>query len=96
MQKNTHTQKPGAPADKSAKNPFGKRTTRENAHAVYQDGLFTTYVLKLYRAPAKNRLDPYARAFCCVVGPHTGPAGDLGDSYIRDISGQLISGTDIR
>lgn len=79
------------------KNPYGKTVTKDNAYAVYSDGRgWTWYVLKMYQTPEKAAGNPYARAFCLVTSPMTGTSGDMGDTYLRDIGGDLVSGVDLR
>jgi hypothetical protein len=85
---------------KKAKNPFGKTVPKEKAYAVYGNDPrlpgWTWYVLKTYQSPEKAATNPYARAFCLVTSPMTGPSGDMGDTYLNDIGGSLISGVDVR
>jgi hypothetical protein len=80
------------------KNPYGKTVKRENAYAVYQDKIngWTWYVLKMYQGLEAAKKNPYARAFCCVTSPIVGERGELGDTYLNDIGGQLIAGVDVR
>lgn len=70
-----------------------KTATREAPHAVFTQGEWTWSVLKV-NSPAKGLLDPYASWFCIVVTPFTGPGGDMGDTYIADVSGTLQSCTE--
>ena len=67
------------------KNLQGKTVKPENAYQVYRMGDWTWYILKHYNSPEAEARDPYARVFCLVVTPLTGPAGDLGDVYLKDI-----------
>lgn len=78
-----------------AKNPYGKTVTKDKAHAVYRQGTWTWYVLKTYQTPENAAKNNNATAFCLVVTPYTGPHGDMGDTYLNDIEGELISGNDI-
>jgi hypothetical protein len=82
------------------KNPYGKMVRPENAYAVYGNDPrlpgWEWRILKTYQTPKKAEENKYARAFCLVTSPMTGPSGDLGDTYLSDIGGELISGTDIR
>ena len=69
----------------ATKNPYAKTVAKpykDNAYEVWSNGTFTTYVLKSYQV---DNTKPYARAFCLVISPMTGPSGDLGDTYWSDI-----------
>lgn len=79
-----------------AKNPFGKTVKRDQAYAVYSNGSWTWYVLKLYKSPEASLKDPYSRAFTLVTSPFTGSSGELGDTYVREIGGMLVEGVDVR
>jgi hypothetical protein len=65
------------------RNTWTKTRKREQAYYVAREGDWTWYVLKVWSDPHK----PYARAFCVVVTPMTGPLGDMGDVYCADIPG---------
>jgi hypothetical protein len=65
------------------KNLWSKTVKQANAYYVVDQRGWTTYVLKVWGDPRK----PYARAFCLVITPMTGPGGDLGDVYAADIPG---------
>lgn len=66
------------------KNLWGKTVKPDHAYFTVAEGSnWTTRVLKVYGDPRK----PFARAFCLVVTPMTGPRGDLGDVYAADIPG---------
>jgi len=71
------------------KNLCGKTVTREHAYEVWAtaDGSWTWYVLKKYKAPEAEANDPYARWFCLVTSPIVGESGELGDVYVREITG---------
>lgn len=69
-----------------AKNLCGKTRSADQPYEVWQHGSWTWKVLKKYKAPEAEAKDPYARWFCQVVTPMTGPRGDLGDVYVRDIT----------
>ena len=68
-----------------AKNECAKTVDKDHAYEVWQAGDWTWYVLKKYQAPEKEASNQYARWFCLVVTPMTGPRGDMGDTYVRDI-----------
>ena len=82
------------------KNPFGKTVKRENAYAVYGNDPrlqgWTWYVLKMNQSPEKAAKNKFATAFCLVTSPMTGSMGDMGDTYLSNIGGTLISGQDVR
>jgi len=82
------------------KNPYGKTVKREDAYAVYGNDPrmpgWTWYVLKMYQTPEKAHDNKYARAFCLVTSPIVGERGEMGDTYLSDIGGILIRGTDVR
>ena len=78
-----------------AKNTMGKTVKIEDAYAVYAGGGWTWHVLKVNQAPGSKK-GKYASAFCYVTSPFTGGSGDYGDTYIADIGGTLIKGTDIK
>jgi hypothetical protein len=46
-------------------------------------------VLKAYKADPSG--DLYARVFVFVTSPMTGPSGDLGDSYVREIGRRIVA-----
>lgn len=60
--------------------PVAKAET--DAYEVWQSGQWTWYVLKKWQADDHK---PFARWFCKVVTPMTGPNGDLGDVYAADV-----------
>lgn len=79
------------------KNPYGKTRPNSLPYAVYvQDlrgvGEWRTSILKLNQSPEKAAQNPYASAFCVVVTPYTGPSGDMGDTYLKDIPGHFVPG----
>lgn len=64
------------------KNECAKTRPDNDPYEIWQHGDWTWYVLKKWQA---NDDKPYARWFCKVVTPMTGPSGDLGDVYVSDI-----------
>lgn len=79
-------------------NPYAKSRKSENPYAVYGDPRLPGWewrVLKLWQGPNATRNDKYARAFCLVTSPMTGPGGDMGDTYCREVGPILISGEDV-
>lgn len=86
----------------ASKNPYSKSINPDkaetDAYAVYFDEAtgFTTYILKMYQSPEAAAKNPMARAFTKVTSPFTGKYGDLGDTYLSQIRGKLIKGTDLR
>ena len=84
--------------DMATKNLYGKTRGRTEPYAVYRDSRLPGWewrILKMYQAPEKARLNPYARAFCLVTSPYTGSHGDMGDTYLSDIGREFVSGEDI-
>lgn len=74
----------------ATKNPYGKTVDKAHAYFTLTDpnmSGWTWYVLKVNQSPAKALQNPYASAFCLVISPHTGPSGDMGDTYINEIPG---------
>lgn len=69
------------------KNPWGKMRPKDKPYVTLADYrcAFTYHVMKCWSDPRK----PYARAFCWVVSPDTGPSGDMGDCYAKDIPGLI-------
>jgi len=61
------------------------KKAESSAYLTVRSGDWTYYVLKAYQARAAEKTNLYARWFCKVVTPMTGPSGDLGDTYISDI-----------
>ncbi len=78
-------------------NPYGKSKTKENPYAVYKDEAsgWTWRILKLNQRPDMAAKNPSATAFCDVSSPYTHGSSDIGDTYLNDIGGQFVSGTDI-
>ena len=67
---------------KRTANPCLKERKVGNPYEVWVSGDWTWNVLKKWQADDNK---PYARWFCHVVTPMTGPSGDLGDVYVQDI-----------
>lgn len=78
-------------------NPYGKTRKQSEPYATYRDEAtgWTWKILKLNQAPANATKNVYASAFCAVSSPFTFGGSDLGDTYLNDIGGTLIQGTDI-
>lgn len=66
------------------KNLCGKTRPVSDPYEVWVAGSWTWNVLKKWQGDDDK---PYARWFCQVVTPMTGPSGDLGDCYVADIKG---------
>lgn len=64
------------------KNECAKTRPTSNPYEVWQYGNWTWNVLKKWQVDDDK---PYARWFCQVITPMTGPDGDLGDVYVADI-----------
>lgn len=69
----------------ASKNPCGKTRPASNPYEIWRAGDWEWRVLKKYQSPENEAKNPEARWFCLVVTPHTGPSGDLGDVYARDV-----------
>lgn len=65
-----------------AKNECAKTRPTDNPYEVWTNGSWTWKVLKKWQADDNK---PYARWFCQVISPFTGPLGDMGDCYVNDI-----------
>lgn len=70
-------------------NPCAKMRKADDPYEVWKsfDGSWTWKVLKKWQADDNK---PYARWFCLVVTPYTGPSGDLGDVYVSEIKRSAI------
>ena len=68
-----------------SKNECAKTRPVENPYEVWVAGEWTWKVLKKYQTPEEEAANPYARWFCAVFTPMTGPSGDLGDTYCADV-----------
>lgn len=64
------------------KNECGKMRPEDNPYEVWVAGDWTWKVLKKWQADDDK---PYARWFCQVITPMTGPSGDWGDVYVSEI-----------
>ncbi len=75
------------------KNLMGKsRKIGERPYMVFEiplqdGGVWRIEVLKSWQADGSKQ---YARAFCRVITPMTGSSGDLGDTYVEDIYGEVV------
>ena len=71
----------------ATKNPCGKRRSPDNPYEkwVSFDGSWTWLVLKKNQSPEMEAKNPHASWYCMVVTPHTGPRGDIGDTYCSTI-----------
>ena len=78
-------------------NPYGKSRKKDNPYATYRNSItgWTWKILKVYQTPEKGKSNPFATAFCEVDSPYCQGIPDLGDTYLNDIRGTLIQGTDI-
>lgn len=77
----------------AAKNLCFKIRPADKPYEVWAAGGWTWYVLKKWQADDDK---PFARWFCRVVTPWSGPAGDFGDVYVVDVKRQAskIKGDD--
>jgi hypothetical protein len=67
------------------KNLCAKRMTPETAYEVWQNGIYTYWVLKKYQTPEQEAKNVYARWYCAVISPLTEKTFQYGDTYVRDI-----------
>jgi hypothetical protein len=68
------------------KNLCTKRMTPETAYEVWQNGIFTYWILKKYQTPEQEAKNVYARWYCAVVSPLTEKTFQYGDTYVREIT----------
>ncbi len=68
------------------KNPCAKRMTPETAYEVWQNGIFTYWVLKKYQTPEQEAKNVYARWYCAVISSFTDKTFQYGDTYVREIT----------
>lgn len=68
-----------------SKNLCAKTRPVSDPYEVWVAGDWTWSCLKKYQGPEAEAANPYARWFCQVVTPMTGPRGDLGDVYVVDV-----------
>jgi hypothetical protein len=79
-------------------NPYGKSRPVAAPYAVYRSRAlpgWEWHVLKVNQSPERMRANPLASAFCVVTSPFTGPSGDMGDTYVREIGEVFIKGEDV-
>lgn len=76
-------------------NPYGKTRKQDDPYAIYKHGDWEYRILKLYQAPANAAKNQDAYALCAVKSELTFGTFELGDTYLNDIRGVLVSGTDI-
>jgi len=74
------------------KNECGKTRDKGNPYEVWMslDGSWVWNVLKKWQKPSLEAKNPYARWFCLVVTPMTGPHGDMGDVYVSEIKSNAV------
>ena len=68
------------------KNLKAKTRPVDKPYEVYSNGSWTWRVLKHYQSPENEAKNPYARVFTFVTSPYC-PEGELGDTYLKDITG---------
>jgi hypothetical protein len=71
------------------KNEKGKAREVDNPYEIYKNGDWEWRVLKHYQSPEAEAKNPYARVFCAVKSPMTYGSWEYGDTYIKDIIGEL-------
>ena len=67
-------------------NKCGKTRKQDNPYEIWKAGSWEWHVLKKYQTPEKEVKNQYARWFCLVKSPFV-PDGEMGDVYVRDITG---------
>ena len=72
------------------KNECSKTRDKSDPYEIWTNGSWTWNVLKKYQKPSLEAKNPYARWFCLVVTPMTGPLGDMGDVYVSDIKSNAV------
>jgi len=72
-----------------SKNTCAKMVDRDHAYEVWEDARmgWTWYVRKKWQVDDSK---PYARWFCTVVTPMTGPRGESGDVYVAEIKAGAV------
>lgn len=76
-----------------SKNLCAKTRPANNPYEVWTAGTWSWSVLKKYKAPAAEAKDQFARWFCFVKSPMC-PEGELGDTYVRDITSVAVKTID--
>tara|TARA_R100000742_G_C4276716_1_gene97990 strand:+ start:1178 stop:1477 length:300 start_codon:yes stop_codon:yes gene_type:complete len=73
-------------------NQFGKCRDVEEPYAVYIDvhKQFETRVLKTYQTREKEQDNSSARWFVAVKSPYTFGSWEYGDSYVRNVLGDVV------
>ena len=66
---------------------MGKSRKDSAPYLTIVEGSWKTLVLKAYSEDPDAK---YARWFCKVITPMTGSYGDLGDTYIAEIPGEIV------
>jgi len=70
------------------RNPFAKSRPLASPHAIYRAGPdFFWHVLKTYKRPDRERVDPFARWMVAAKSDATFGSFDMGDTYVRDVTG---------
>lgn len=70
-----------------AKNECGKTRKIEEPYEIWKMGDWEWRVLKKYQSPENEKTNQYARWFCGVKSPFTYGSFELGDCYVKDITG---------
>jgi hypothetical protein len=66
--------------------PMNKTRPTDRPYLIVEDGDWTYRVLRAY---SKDPNAKFARWFCQVVTPYTGASGDLGDTYVTQVTGKV-------
>ena len=76
-------------------NKLSKTRPVAEPYAIYEanGGVVRWHILKTYKQASSEAKDPFARWFVVAYSDATGPRGDMGDTYIKEIKhyGRLVS-----
>lgn len=66
-------------------NKLAKTRPVDKPYAIYEANGIKWHILKTYKQASSEAKDPYARWFTVGYSAATGPLGDMGDTYIKEI-----------
>jgi hypothetical protein len=66
-------------------NKLSKTRPVDKPYAIYEANGIKWHILKTYKQASSEAKDPYARWFTVGYSDATGPRGDMGDMYIKEI-----------
>lgn len=76
----------------ATKNEKAKTRDVNHPYEVYRNNSGWEWrVLKHYQSPENEATNKYARVMCAVKSPMTYGGYDMGDTYINDIMGELVT-----